>query len=358
MMRAPRMDDWLRNQEAAVSHLQGPTNLEVKRRDDESWESGEKHFWSHATKLQRFEWILRNTRGVPQEKLDWLCSEVRGFTVHDWFNAFCRGSPTLIGYGGYPFPQTDEEWLSEDVRPRYADATSDSNDLVFSNRDAMRLVFNKIINDKCLMIDFCVASGRSGGKWQFWPLVDRYMNCFTVNELMMASDFTFEEFNARYLDEIAMSPPSDYEMSGTTVDLSNVRDDEDKKRPAVVPSPEASLVAASVVAPSVASLVPVAASAEVPAFASLPTSGGNETVENQGLETQPRVKEINNDGEELEFVRAVLVDQFDAVSNDSKVAAMKKKSRKRKKKHSKADDCKPAANNNKKSKSVMEKKQK
>ncbi|CAB9530285.1 unknown protein [Seminavis robusta] len=387
MMRAPRFEDWMRNQaeyrairerENELIRLEEEAAAEavINRKDDLSWQAGERSLWSHVKMLQKFEWFLRNVRGVPQEKLEWLCDDFEDMTPRHLFNFFLKG-PGLVRYGGYPFPLTEEQWTSEDCAPRWKDPVSGCKTL--SNKVAMEFMFNKIINDKPLMIDFCVANARTGGKWQFWPLVDRYMNCFGVNAMMESSGDTFEEFNARNYRGFQDSPPSDYELSGTVQDLS--RENVTMERASVVASVPVAVAPVAVAPAPVVASVPLAAVPEETIFvtsvavASIPGNDslgnlenkGSDSVGNQGLETQPRTtgNVVNGDDDiALENVRATLVEQFDAVGDAGKEKGTRKRKRKNnKRKRSNAvtdsmeeDERKPAAKKDKKSKSVTGKK--
>ncbi|CAB9531090.1 unknown protein [Seminavis robusta] len=198
MMRAAgAYDDWMCDRYA--EHMEREEK-EAKALDNRNFAMGSNIIWKSIQMNRNMESFLRNERGVPQEVFDWLADGFGGLTSRHFFNIWLKAQICL-------------------VKRRYTDENEPMfigpQNVAFTNKDVIFVMFNKIISNRPLMVDFCAANHACGGCWRFWPLVHRFMSCFGVQPLGQGDWLTFKEYKAHYAEQIANSPPSPYELEGT-----------------------------------------------------------------------------------------------------------------------------------------------
>ncbi|CAB9528979.1 hypothetical protein SEMRO_2368_G325110.1 [Seminavis robusta] len=177
MMRAGRLEDYLRHraeeraeeeafQEAAIRHYEEEERMMLlEEKDKWSFYKGSKILWDHLDETRTMESVLRLQYKWKQPLFDWLNNELGGLTSLHWFNVTSFG-PNFTSYDGWPFPADWRGWATCDsLKRRWTDGSSNSDRKVLTNKDAIFVIFNKIINHRELLIDVCNASLKSAGIW-------------------------------------------------------------------------------------------------------------------------------------------------------------------------------------------------
>ncbi|CAB9526723.1 hypothetical protein SEMRO_1875_G303040.1 [Seminavis robusta] len=209
MMRAGRLEDFLRQraeeraaeeafQNEAIAHHEEEERMMIEKRDQWSFYKGSKILWDHLDETRTFEAVLRDQYNWKQPLFDWLNNEFGGLTHLHWSNVWAN-SLNFSSYDGWPFPANWRGWATCDsLTRRWTDDSSSSDRLVLTNKDAIYVIFNKLINNDELLMDVCNASLKSGGIWTHEMMKQRFLDCFGPESLKKGEWDTMAQYEAKH----------------------------------------------------------------------------------------------------------------------------------------------------------------